>query len=151
MRFVSFLLLVRLFSTLCYSLKSIKWILSIHLLIPLPQATKFECQICKNIFKRKECLKQHLQCHTVWSKLQTLFRSIECLTNRPSLQNERFECDQCGLSYKHRYNLKAHQARHHSGEWNSPLDLFGGDSFKGKLTVKKQRAWKSNHRFCSSH
>ena len=64
----------------------------------------FNCQLCDQVFYRRESLNNHLECHML---------DMKSSRDQKSTESRRFECQDCGKVYKEKAKLNLHRVKRH--------------------------------------
>lgn len=67
----------------------------------------FNCQLCDQVFYRRESLNNHLECHMLDMK------SRDQKNSKISKESRRYECQDCGKVYKEKAKLNMHRVKRH--------------------------------------
>ena len=63
----------------------------------------FNCQLCDQVFYRRESLNNHLECHMLDLKSR----------DQRQTESRRYECQDCGKVYKEKAKLNMHRVKRH--------------------------------------
>lgn len=126
------------------------------------KAFKYRCELCKELFKKKDSLDRHIFQHTgvksfkcdikgcgkEYSNKSHLYRHKktshnDSLSEVPRIQSLSFSCGDCDLKFRQKLQLKKHRIIKHTGQY--PLSC--SQCQKGFLNTKSLNRHKRIHDF----